>query len=97
MCGTEPTGEPAQAKIFSETPSEKPAMFQSAGAHFGPDEIAAMDAALSAAWASLPADRQTEAGRLAMAQRILKAAVRGERDPMRLHAAALIESTETAA
>ena len=64
-------------------------MFEKAGAHFDPDTIAVMDGALNATWTSLQSHQQNEISRLALADRILKAAARGERNPARLCAAAL--------
>ena len=64
-------------------------MFKTAGAHFDPETIAVLDGALSQAWASLQPHQQNEISKLALADRILKAAARGERNPSRLCAAAL--------
>jgi hypothetical protein len=60
-----------------------------AGAHFDPETIALMDAVLDEAWASLLPHQQDKISRIALAERILNAAARGERDPKRLCAFAL--------
>jgi hypothetical protein len=50
--------------------------------------------ALDEAWALLPKDRKSECQKSDMAQRILKQAADGVRDPVRLRACALIESVD---
>ena len=57
---------------------------------FDPETIALMRTALEEAWASLPPAQQAHTSQTLLAERILFAAKRGERDPMRLRASALI-------
>jgi hypothetical protein len=60
------------------------------GTVFDPETIELMRSALDDAWATLSPDRQSTMSRTALAERILLAARRGERDPVRLRAHALI-------
>jgi hypothetical protein len=57
--------------------------------HFDPDTIALLRNTLDRAWASLPASQQAVMSQAVLAERILKAAAQGERDPDRLRARAL--------
>jgi hypothetical protein len=59
--------------------------------YFDPDTIALLRITLDRAWASLPESQQAVTSRSILAERILKAAARGERDPDRLHTRALSE------
>jgi len=56
---------------------------------FDPETIELMRSALDAAWASLTPQQQASVSRTLLAQRILRAAARGERDPVRLRSSAL--------
>jgi hypothetical protein len=56
---------------------------------FDPETIELMRSALDAAWASLTPEQQAGVSRTVLAQRILRAAARGERDLVRLRARAL--------
>jgi hypothetical protein len=60
------------------------------GTVFDPETIELMKTALDEAWTSLNAAEQAKTDRSSLAERILKAAARGERDPARLRAHALI-------
>jgi hypothetical protein len=61
------------------------------GAMFQPDEIKLMRSALDEAATILPRDKRTSAMKVKLASRILAAAAKGERDPIRLRTAALLE------
>jgi hypothetical protein len=61
---------------------------------FSPDDVAAMKRVLEAAAALLPPDKCTSFERTLLAERILRRAAAGERDPARLLAAALITVTD---
>jgi hypothetical protein len=58
-------------------------------AAYDPQTIATFIAVLDQAIAALPQDRRTQARKTQLASQILSAAAAGERDPIRLHAAAL--------
>jgi hypothetical protein len=62
--------------------------------YFDPDTISLLRTTLDRAWASLPASRQLVISRSLLAERILRAAARGERDPDRLCALALSDRVE---
>jgi hypothetical protein len=62
--------------------------------YFDPVTVALLRKTLDRAWASLPPRRQAVMSRSVMAERILKAARQGERDPERLRALALFDDTE---
>jgi hypothetical protein len=62
--------------------------------YFDPDTIALLRATLDHAWASLPRHQQAVTSRSVLAERILRAAARGERDPDRLRAHALSEHAD---
>jgi hypothetical protein len=56
---------------------------------FDPETVALLRTALDRAWDSLPAGQQAVTSRSILAERILKAAAQGERDPDRLRARAI--------
>ena len=56
--------------------------------YFDPETVALLRTTLDRTWASLPAAQQAVTSRLILAERILKAAAEGERDPERLRARA---------
>jgi hypothetical protein len=58
-------------------------------ARYDPDTLIVLRNALDEAWAQLPDDRKSESRKSDMAQRILKKAAEGVRDPVRLRAYAL--------
>jgi hypothetical protein len=62
--------------------------------YFDPATIALLRTTLDHAWASLPPRQQAVTNRSVLAERILKAAARGERDPDRLRVQALSERTD---
>jgi hypothetical protein len=64
-------------------------MVRNEGGTFDPETIELMRSALDAAWASLTAKQQASVSRIVLAERILRAAARGERDVVRLRARAL--------
>ena len=64
----------------------------SAMAQYDPETLIVLRQALDDAWALLPIERKTEILKSEMAQRILKRAGEGVRDPARLRASALIGS-----
>jgi hypothetical protein len=57
---------------------------------FDPETIQTLKTALDEAWASLVPAQQAMTPRSLLAERILKVAAGGERDPIRLRASALI-------
>ncbi len=59
-------------------------------AGYDPETLLVLRNALDDAWALLPDDRKSESQKSLMAQRILKNAAEGVRDPVRLRAYALI-------
>jgi len=61
-------------------------------ATFDPETIELMRSVLDAAWASLLPEQQASMSRTFLAERILRAAARGERDPARLCARALFSA-----
>jgi hypothetical protein len=61
-----------------------------AGASFEPETIELLRQALENAAAMLPAHLRTSSVKIELAEMILKAAARGERDPVRLRSAALL-------
>ena len=65
-------------------------MHLSEGVHYEPETIALLRAVLDEVWDSLSAEAQASTSKTALAQRILQEAAAGERDPLRLRAAALI-------
>ncbi len=60
-------------------------------AFFDPETVAMLRGVLNEAWSRLPAG-QTNVTRSLLAERILKAAKDGERDPVRLRAQAITDS-----
>jgi hypothetical protein len=63
--------------------------------YFDPDTIALLRMTLDRAWASLPPDQQAATNRSILAERILRAAAQGERDPDRLIASAVTDHRDT--
>jgi hypothetical protein len=61
---------------------------------FDPETIQTLKLALDEAWAALPADAKTFTTKSVLAQRILKLAAQGERDPVRLRARAILRVAE---
>ena len=59
-------------------------------AQYDPETLTVLRAALDEAWALLPENRKSEAQKSDMAQRILRKAAEGVRDPFRLRASALV-------
>ena len=64
---------------------------------FDPETIALLQSVLEDAWASLPVREQVKSHKVNLAERILCAAGKGERDPRRLRAAALVHAVPDAA
>jgi hypothetical protein len=62
--------------------------------YFDRDTVALLRTTLDRAWASLPASQQAVTSRSILAERILKAAAQGERDPERLRAFALFKRAD---
>jgi hypothetical protein len=60
------------------------------GQVYDPEAIETLKKALDDAWSQLNAKQRERIPRTLLAQRILKAAAKGERDPRRLRASALI-------
>jgi hypothetical protein len=60
-------------------------------ASYDPETIKTLQLALDLAWDALPAERRQRTSRVALAERILTLAARGERDLARLKAAAILE------
>ena len=67
----------------------------SKGAHFDPETIQLMRGVLDDAWDALSPGQQRVVPKAYLAERILIAAAKGERDPKRLRARALIVPVET--
>ena len=65
-------------------------MGQAVGVHFDPETIALLKEVLEKAWNALPASRKRTVQKTELAERILAAAGRGERDPDRLRVIALM-------
>ena len=61
------------------------------GVGFQPDEINLMKRVLDEAATILPKESRTPANKVKLASRILAAAAKGERDPVQLRRAALLE------
>jgi len=57
---------------------------------FDPETISLLGAALDQAFKTLPPDDQSQERKTLLASKILRAASSGERDPVRLRAAALV-------
>jgi hypothetical protein len=64
---------------------------------FDPETIKVLSAAFEEACLALPSGQQTAAMRSALAERILRKAAEGERDPINLRAYALLQTTSTPA
>jgi hypothetical protein len=62
--------------------------------YFDANTIALLRLTLDRAWASLSASEQAVTSRSILAERILRAAAQGERDPDRLRSHALSERTD---
>jgi hypothetical protein len=62
--------------------------------YFDPDTISLLRTTLDRAWASLSASQQLMTSLSLLAERILRAAARGERDPDRLRALALSDRAD---
>jgi hypothetical protein len=60
-------------------------------AYYSPDTLVLLRTALDEAWNLLPDHRRSEVRKSELAQRILRRASEGERDPIKLRTAALIE------
>lgn len=58
---------------------------------FDPETLELLRGVLDEAWGSLPPARQAQSSKSLLAQRILKLAATGERDPLRLRARALTD------
>ena len=54
------------------------------GATFDPETIEILDRSLEDAWSQLNPDQRAQLSKAVLAERILKAAASGERDPIRL-------------
>ena len=63
------------------------------GGSFDPETIKLLKAALDQAWLSLSSGQQAHTTKSYIAQRILKLAAQGERDPVRLRSYALATIT----
>ena len=61
------------------------------GANFDPETVSLMRAALDDAFSKLPVALRSGAVKSKLAVRILERAARGERDPIRLRTAALLD------
>jgi hypothetical protein len=59
-------------------------------AQYDPETLTVLRNALDEAWSLLPDDRKSEGQNSDMAQRILKKAAEGVRDPVRLQASAIV-------
>ena len=57
---------------------------------FDPETVTILRSVLDAAWSSLSEQQKAEVSQSLLAERILKTAARGERDPVRLKATALM-------
>ena len=63
-------------------------------AYYDPETLILLRKALDEAWAALPDGSKPETPKSEMAQRILKQAADGVRDPVRLRASALVRAVE---
>jgi len=66
------------------------------GAVFDPETVNILKRSLDDAWSRLTPDQQAQVSRSTLAERILKAAANGERDPIRLRTVALVSIVPTA-
>ena len=67
------------------------------GAVFDPETVEILKRSLDDAWSQLTPDQRAQMSRSAMAERILKAAANGERDPIRLRTVAMVSIVPPAA
>ena len=65
------------------------------GTFFDPKTVDLMKTTLDNAWSSLSAEQQTKIDRTSLAERILRAAAQGEREPVWLRAHALISIAQS--
>jgi hypothetical protein len=63
-------------------------------AYYDPETLILLRKALDEAWAALSDGSKSETPKSAMAQRILRQAADGVRDPVRLRASALVRAVE---
>ena len=63
-------------------------------AQYDPETLSVLRTALDEAWALVPDDRKSETRKSDMAQRILRKAAEGVRDPVRLRASALVRPVD---
>jgi hypothetical protein len=63
---------------------------------YDPETLNVMRHALDEAWALLPEDRKNKFQKIDMADRVLRRAAAGERDPAKLQAAALVGTAPNA-
>jgi hypothetical protein len=61
------------------------------GAFYDPETITLLRSVLDAAWNSLSPTQQARTSKSHLAERMLKLAARGERDPARLRVRAIVE------
>jgi hypothetical protein len=61
------------------------------GGSFDPETITLLRTALDEAWVNLLPEQQTRTSKSHLAERILKLAAQGERDPVRLRTRAVLE------
>ena len=66
-------------------------MIGKASMSFDPETVALLKETLEDAWACLRPEQQAEMQKTALAERMLKSAAEGERDPQRLRDAALMD------
>lgn len=66
------------------------------GGVFEPETIELLRQCLEEAWAELGPEKQAHLSKIILAERILKVAANGERDPIRLRTAALISIVDAA-
>jgi hypothetical protein len=66
-------------------------MRYSEGGSYDPETIALLRMVLDAAWDALLPEQQARTSKSILAQRMLKLAAQGERDPIRLRTRAVIE------
>jgi hypothetical protein len=59
--------------------------------YYDPQTIELLVRTLALAWQSLSPEQRARTNRLAMAQQMLRAAAKGERDPIRLRASAILQ------
>jgi hypothetical protein len=59
--------------------------------YYNPQTVEMLARILALAWPSLSPEQRARTSRLAMAKQMLKAAAKGERDPVRLRATAILQ------